>query len=192
MAGNIWCVASNYLAHAKQFNASLERHPIIFLKSGNCYVPSGQVVPLPSFSFQIQYELELALLLDGNLNISHMTAALDLTARDMLESSKAKGLPWTLPKSFKYSCPIGSWEPMDNVERVHIALHVNNTSRQEGFCKDMIFLPEELRSYLLQHFPVAPGDIILTGSLGGASDISSKDLAEVFLNHERKGKWLLQ
>lgn len=189
MASSIWCIGKNYALHAKELGQPLEKEPVVFIKSPNCIVEPKKTVHLPSFSKQIEYEVELALLLDDNLRFSHITVALDLTARDVQSKTKENGLPWTLAKSFKESCPLGSWTPFTQDISHDFLLHVNGILRQKGSSKNMIFSFEEIRDYLIKHFPLAAGDIVLTGTPEGISKAAPGDRAEVFLGTSSQGSW---
>lgn len=190
MGNTIWCVGKNYPLHALEMNQRPESSPVIFCKSYNSLVMSDQTVHLPTFSKQVQYEVELAFLFSESLKLSHITVALDLTARDIQNEIKKKGLPWTTAKSFKQSCPLGKWKEYHPQEQIHFHLTVNDLLRQKGNSKDMIFPIEELRTYIIEHFPVCPGDILITGTPEGISDIAKEDIAKLYLNDEIVGQFL--
>lgn len=174
---NIWCVGRNYADHAKEMNAPIPKSPILFLKSPGC-LNSSSKIELPNWSKQVDHEIEMALRIDESLNISHITLALDLTARDAQEVAKKAGQPWTLAKSFTGACPIGSWLSVldiDDFESLEISLSKNKTVVQSSSLSQMIFKPKKLVEYIQQHFPLSAGDIILTGTPGGVGPIQSGD-----------------
>lgn len=189
MIGCIWCAGKNYALHAKELGQPIEKEPIIFLKSAACIVSKGQIIRLPAFSSHIEYEVEIACLFDQELEISHFTVALDLTARDIQSKAKEKGLPWTLAKSFKQSCPLGTWQLIRDLQNTEFSLHVNGNQRQKGYVKNMLFPLDQLRDYLLKHFPVSAGDILLTGTPEGISTVISGDKAEVYCDKDHLGSW---
>ena len=186
-AQNIWCVGRNYALHAKEMNASVPATPLIFLKSGSCLNPTSRI-QLPVWSNAIHHEIELALLLDENLSFSHVSLALDLTARDAQESAKKQGQPWTLAKSFTGSCPIGSWLSIldcGEFENLDFSLSKNAVLVQQTGVSDMIFNPRKLLEFIKTHFPVQPNDIVLTGTPAGVGPIASGDILQAEL---RSGK----
>jgi len=189
MSSSIWCIGKNYSLHAKELAEPVEKEPLVFLKSVHCLVPSGGKIDLPCFSSNIEYEAELAFLFDEDLEFSQITIALDLTARDIQSVSKKKGLPWTLAKSFKQSCPLGRWLPYKNSEAIDFSLQVNGTLRQNGNSSDMLFSVTDIKKYLKKHFPVRPGDIVLTGTPEGISKVLPGDLASVYLGNTLMGSW---
>lgn len=186
---NIWAVGRNYRKHAQEMQADIPNEPFFFLKSGSS-IESGSLISLPKWSADVQHEIEIALWIDENLNYSHISLALDLTARDAQNIAKSKGLPWTLAKSFKGACPLGPWislEEIPNIEMLSFNLEINNKQIQIGSAPDMIFKPKVLLEYIKMHFPLAPYDVILTGTPEGVGRLKIGDSLEAtLLNENRK------
>ena len=185
---NVWAAGRNYADHAKEMKAEVPTNPVIFLKSGTT-VSSGSVIHLPEWSKEIHHELEIAFWLNEDLQFSHFTLALDLTARDAQADAKKNGLPWTLAKSFVDSCPLGPWLEVSNVpnlESLQLELKINNETKQLGNASDMIFSPETLLKYVKTHFPVAPHDVLLTGTPSGVGQLKSGDKLEAILRDKTR------
>lgn len=177
---NIWAVGRNYADHAAEMKAEVPKSPFFFLKSGSSS-ESGSKIKLPLWSKDVHHELEIAYLLDENLSFSHITLALDLTARDAQAEAKTKGLPWTLAKSFKASCPIGSWIDLREIssqESLEIELKKNKKVVQSGNINQMIFKPDFLLKYLKERFPLEPHDVVLTGTPAGVGPLVPGDILE--------------
>jgi acylpyruvate hydrolase len=121
-----------------------------------------------------------------------MTLAVDLTARDIQEKLKAKGHPWTLSKSFRSACLVG---PMVKIplgfdpHACEFTLKNNAVLRQHGRSSEMIHSVESLRQYVLKHFPVVPGDLLLTGTPAGVSALQPGDQLEVEIPGLLKANW---
>lgn len=180
---NIWAVGRNYADHAAEMKAEVPKSPFFFLKAGSTN-ESGSKIQLPKWSKDVHHELEIAYRVDENLSFSHITLALDLTARDAQAEAKAKGLPWTLAKSFKGACPIGSWIDLSEIsakESLEIELKKNNKVVQSGNINQMIFKPEALLTYLKEHYPIEPSDVVLTGTPAGVGPLISGDSLEATL-----------
>jgi len=199
MSGNIWAVGRNYQDHAKEMGLTMvERpaEPMIFLKAGSSTVVPGSEIVLPSWSSEIHHEVEVALRFDEKLNFSHLTIALDLTARDQQTKLKQLGHPWTLAKSFRHSCPLGAPVPIEKIPNgwqgfqvLQFSLQVNGQRRQSGSPADMLFSAEELRTYLISRFPVTPGDWLLTGTPAGVGPIKAGDQLEAEISGVVKASW---
>lgn len=185
---NVWAAGRNYADHAKEMKADVPANPVIFLKSGTT-ISSGSVIHLPAWSKEIHHELEIAFWLNEDLQFSHFTLALDLTARDAQADAKKNGLPWTLAKSFTDSCPLGPWlevASVPNLESLQIELKINNETKQRGDAADMIFSPETLLKYVKAHFPVAAHDVLLTGTPAGVGPLRSGDKLEAILRDKTR------
>lgn len=187
---NIWCAVRNYREHARELSNPIPSEPFFFLKAGTCAVFPGEKIRLPVFSNQVEYELEIALQFNEHLSIDRACLALDLTARDLQLKAKTKGHPWTLCKSFKHACPLGPFFPVsEDLKDLNFELHVNGALRQKGNTGEMIFSPKELISYLKAHFPVSPGDLLLTGTPAGISPAKSGDRAEGRIRGVSEANW---
>ncbi len=181
MTQNIWAVGRNYADHATEMKAEIpdktKQSPMFFLKAGSCLNTSSKI-KLPTWSSEIHHEIEIAYLVDENLEFSHITLALDLTARDAQNNAKKKGQPWTLAKSFNGACPVGSWISLSEINdqnNLEFDLLVNKKTAQSTGFSEMIFKPSELLSYVKLHYPVMPHDIILTGTPSGVGSLESGD-----------------
>lgn len=186
---NIWAVGRNYAAHAAEMKAEVPAEPFFFLKAGSC-IETENSIRLPAWSADVHHELEIALWIDENLNFSHVSLALDLTARDVQAKAKAKGLPWTLAKSFPGACPLGRWIDLADLggllTTLSFSLKKNGNSVQSGSYSDMLFKPEALLNYVKIHYPVTANDVLLTGTPEGVGPIRSGDLLEARLYSENR------
>lgn len=200
---NIWAVGRNYADHAKELGNSVptpNEVPLIFLKAGSsiCFptkktnTESNGQIKLPNFSNDIHHELEIAFVYDSDYRFRELALALDLTARDLQNDLKSKGQPWTLAKSFIGSCPIGpicNITDMNSIQDLRFQLQVNGEIRQSGHAANMIYSIEYLRKYVLDRFPVQPGDLLLTGTPQGVGPILPGDFLQAELFGYSKMTW---
>lgn len=174
---NIWAIGRNYAEHAKELGNEVPTEPLIFLKAGSSATFSN-TIELPKWTKDVHHEVELALCFNDQLKISSAALALDLTERHFQNQLKAKGSPWTLAKSFTGSCPVSDFfavASLDELLALDITLHVNGELRQKGNTSQMIFSLRQQIDYVLAHFPVCPGDLLLTGTPSGVAAIRSGD-----------------
>lgn len=202
MIRNIWAVGRNYRDHAKEMGAAVPTKPMIFLKAGSTATVSRDV-PLFTGSKDIHHEVEIALRFgstpdaNGKLLFDGAAVALDLTARDLQAEAKKGGLPWTLAKSFRHSCPISAMVAISNqVPHFKFELEVNGEKRQKGDTNDMIFDFETLRLYVQENFPVEPGDLLLTGTPEGVAALKAGDKVAAWFessaNHKVRMEWIFR
>ncbi|MGZ3770861.1 MAG: fumarylacetoacetate hydrolase family protein [Bdellovibrio sp.] len=195
MIQNIWAVGRNYSEHAKELGNEIPTEPMIFLKAGSCATLAAKEIHLPEWTNDVHHEAELALRFDENLQINEACLALDLTERAKQNQLKAKGHPWTLAKSFKESCPISNFFPvndLDELKNLPIVLKVNGVTRQNGNTSQMIFSLEQLITYVKKHFPVVPGDLLLTGTPSGVGPIKKGDTVEAMLAEKVCHTWTVK
>src|SRR4051812_7033535 len=177
MIRNIWAVGRNYADHAKELGHKVPTEPLIFLKAGSCAF-FGTEISLPTWTQEIHHEVEMAIQLGEDLMISSYGLALDLTERKIQKHLKANGQPWTLAKSFSNSCPLSRFMAVTEVtalKSLPLALEINGEAKQNGNTADMIFPLERLLDFIKVHFPVCPGDLILTGTPSGVGPLHRGD-----------------
>lgn len=192
MIRNIWAVGRNYADHAKELGNAVPTEPLIFLKAGSSATLAAAEIHLPSWATEIHHEIELALQFDSNLQIHQACLALDLTERKKQNQLKAAGSPWTLAKSFTESCPLSRFFPvknLDELKHLDIQLSVNGQLRQNGNTEQMIFSLETLIDYVRKHFPVVPGDLLLTGTPAGVGPLQYGDKLDARLQNKIEHHW---
>lgn len=192
MIQNIWAVGRNYADHAKELGNDVPTEPMIFLKAGSTASIAARKIILPEGITELHHEVELALRFDNSLKINEACVALDLTDRAKQNQLKAKGHPWTLAKSFKGSCPLSNFFPvsgLDELKNLELRLSVNEDLRQNGNTAQMIFSLESLVQYVLHHFPVMPGDLLLTGTPAGVGPIKAGDTLTAEIVSKVRHSW---
>lgn len=187
----IVCVGRNYAAHIRElgnmpFNGDLPTEPGLFLKGLNTLSGPGDDIPYPSWTQDLQYEGELAVVIGRRMrNVSaeealdHVlgyTCAVDVTARDKQRTD----LQWVRAKSADGFCPVGPWLETDVDPRdVGLRTVVNGQVRQEARTSDMIFPVAEVLSYVSRFMTLNPGDLVLTGTPEGVGRLEVGDVIEV-------------
>ncbi len=177
MIRNIWAVGRNYAEHAKELGNKVPTEPLIFLKAGSCAF-FGSEISLPIWTHEVHHEVEMALQFGEDLNALSYGVALDLTERRIQNQLKANGQPWTLAKSFSNACPVSKFVPIpsrNELKNLPISLEINGEIRQQASTSDMIFPLETLIEFIKAHFPVCPGDLLLTGTPSGVGPVRRGD-----------------
>ncbi len=193
---NLWCVGRNYADHAKELGNAVPETPLIFLKAGTSTLNSGFPLEIPSWSKDIHHEVELAVQFGDGLKIQRACISLDLTLRDVQAQLKKDQQPWTLAKSFKNATPLGNFFDVEdvNLQEVKIRILVNGEVRQESMTSKMVFPIARLAEYVCDRFPVAAGDLLLTGTPQGVGPLVEGDevLAEALYVRDGKEEVLSQ
>lgn len=104
--------------------------------------------------------------------------AIDLTARNVQEEAKKKGLPWTIAKGFDTFCPVSEVVPKERVrdpQDVVLWLRVNGVERQRGSTASMLFPIPRLLKDISAVMTLDEGDLILTGTPKGVGSLVAGD-----------------
>ncbi|XP_035145995.1 oxaloacetate tautomerase FAHD2B, mitochondrial [Callithrix jacchus] len=173
------CVGMNYVDHCKEQNVPVPKEPIIFSKFASSIVGPYDEVVLPPESQEVDWEVELAVVIgkkgkhikatDAMAHVAGFTVAHDVSARDWL--TRRNGKQWLLGKTFDTFCPLGpALVTKDSVADPHnlkICCRVNGEVVQSSNTKQMVFKTEELIAWVSQFVTFYPGDVILTGTPPG-------------------------
>ena len=118
---------------------------------------------------------------------SHITVGLDLTARDLQQECKEKGLPWEISKGFDHSAIIGNWLDKNdlNLNNIEFELHKNKLQVQYGKSNEMLFSFEQIIHYLSRFFRLSQGDLIYTGTPSGVGPIHKGEIFEGFVEKKQ-------
>ncbi|MDR3277950.1 MAG: fumarylacetoacetate hydrolase family protein [Oscillospiraceae bacterium] len=173
----IVCEGLNYKAHAAETGGEPPQYPVLFSKFNDTLAPAGQPVALPSQLRRFDYEAELVIVVgapayniaeeDAEGYIFGYTCGNDLSARD----SQFLSSQWLSGKSFPGFAPAGPYivtrDSFDPDVGAGIFCEVNGERVQSGNTSDMIFNCRATLAAASRYFPLAPGDLIFTGTPAG-------------------------
>lgn len=195
--GNIFAAGANYTDHIAEMARSLNQPvgpsikelgglPWHFVKtSRSAVVGPDATVAMPSFSKNIDWEIELAVVigkrakdvaLDDALDyVAGYTIANDLSAREIGRAHTPQGSPfyydWITMKCFDGACPLGPWivpaSAIADPQALGLKLWVNDELMQDSNTSLMIFSVAEQIAMLSSRLTLHPGDVILTGAPAG-------------------------
>ncbi len=177
----VYCIGRSYREHIAELNNPIPDEPLVFLKP-NSSIVTGNTLTLPKFSNAIHHEVELVLLIGDNKTIDGVTIGLDLTARDVQEVCKQKGLPWLKAKGFKNACWLGEFKAFDANKPYELFLQVNDDIRQHDTTDKMMYSFEYLIDYLDALYGLQQGDIVMTGTPKGVGKLQQGDKLYLKLN----------
>ncbi|MDR1583410.1 MAG: fumarylacetoacetate hydrolase family protein [Prevotellaceae bacterium] len=183
----IICTGMNYAKHIEEFSGEISKNPIFFLKPETALLRNNQPFYYPDFTKNLHYETELVLRICrvgrsipekfAARYISEIGLGIDLTARDLQDECRKKGLPWEIAKGFDYSAPvspsfipIGEFKDLNNI---NFRLELNGTTVQKGNSSYMIFSFNKIISYVSQFITLKIGDLIFTGTPDGVGQLET-------------------
>ena len=170
------CAGLNY--HKKYplgGEVKLPKQPVYFNKPPGSLVAHNEALVRPIASVQLDYEVELAVVIgrsgrhisesDALEHVAGYTILNDGSVRDWQRHGVAAG------KNFYRSGSCGPWivtsDLLPDPSALSVTTRVNGEQRQHSSVNEMIFSVEELVAYMSQIMPLEPGDIIATGSPEG-------------------------
>ncbi|MBS3922886.1 MAG: fumarylacetoacetate hydrolase family protein [Nitrosarchaeum sp.] len=173
----IICLAFNYIDHAKEQNLSPPDEPAIVLKPRTTLNGTDSDIVCPDFVTQLDYEVELALIIGKNCkNINEKQAVdaifgymilNDVSARDI----QFKDKQFTRGKSFDTFAPSGPWittsDEIKDPQNLKLTTKINGELRQNSSTSNMFIKIPEIVSRLSKVMTLEKGDIISTGTPGG-------------------------
>ncbi|KAI0273535.1 hypothetical protein BC834DRAFT_213104 [Gloeopeniophorella convolvens] len=206
----IVAIGRNYADHVKELKNAVPKEPFFFLKPTTSYVPAGGIIEIPR-GISAHHEVELGLVIgkggrnifeaNANDHIAGYALAIDMTARNLQDEVKKKGLPWSAVKGFDTFTPISSYIPKSKVTDPHnlniwlkVCLRrslllttspslaqINEQIKQNGNTKDMIFRIPRLIQHISSIMTLEEGDLVLTGTPAGVGPIAAGDKVECAL-----------
>jgi acylpyruvate hydrolase len=104
---------------------------------------------------------------------------IDMTARNIQNEAKKKGLPWSICKGFDTFLPISQSIPKSKIPDPHnidIWLSVNDKMKQEDNTNLFLFDIPRMLSDISKVFSLEEGDIVITGTPKGVGPVEPGDV----------------
>ncbi|KAK4990457.1 hypothetical protein LTR66_001048 [Elasticomyces elasticus] len=178
--------------HIKELNNQRPKQPFFFLKPTSSILLPGDGPVLRPKGVNMHFEIELGLVMgktvrnldpddtQGALDaIDSYLLAIDMTARNVQDEAKRKGLPWSIAKGFDTFLPISNSIPKSRIadpHNVEIWLSVNGQVKQQDSTELMLFrIPRQL-SDISRVMTLEKGDLVLTGTPKGVGPVTTGDV----------------
>ncbi|GAB5387330.1 MAG: fumarylacetoacetate hydrolase family protein [Alphaproteobacteria bacterium] len=187
---NMWFFGLNYRDHAVSIGVDPDSvSPFMFGKPHSTLAPDGVVLPMPTNTIMLNYEIELVIAIgkggkdiaeeDARGHVFGFAAGIDLTKADLLGKQREKGLPWTIAKAFDQSSPLAAIRPIADIDgeidTARIWLEVNGETRQDSTIDDMLAPINKMIAFASSHAELKPGDLIWTGTPAGVAPLQIGD-----------------
>ncbi len=197
-------LAGNYSEHIKEAGLSLGLSdsprqttvPRPFLMPPTVVIGPDEEIPWPAYSEQIDYEIELAVVIgkpakcikpeDAIDAVVGYTIANDVSARSVTFAKERAKRPWDEFYDWlngKWSdgfLPMGSYlltaDEIEDVQNLQMQLTVNGQVRQNANTSQMIYQVADVVSFLSHIMTLEPGDVIATGTPAGVAMATGKFL----------------
>ncbi len=193
--GKIICLARTYHKHAQEMNTKATEEPLLFLKPSTAVIFDRDSIVIPEMSKSIHHEVELCVVIgkkckdvkkENAMNyVLGYCLGLDITARDIQSIAKKNGWPWGIAKGFDTFAPISNVVLKKGIDphNIDISLKVNGEIRQSSNTKNMICTIPEIIEFISKIMTLEPGDLIMTGTPEGVSEIKKGDRLDAKLGN---------
>ncbi len=176
--GKLLFSSVNYRSHLEENpSAVLPTYPQFFSKLPSAVIGPGEAILLPEPHSQVDYEVELALVIGKRAHkvtqaqareyIFGYTIVNDVSGRDVQFTDNQI----TLGKGFDTFCPMGPeivlQDEIPNPMQLHVASYVNGERMQYSSTSEMLFSVDKIVEFLTAHVTLYPGDIVTTGTPAG-------------------------
>jgi 2-keto-4-pentenoate hydratase/2-oxohepta-3-ene-1,7-dioic acid hydratase in catechol pathway len=216
--GKVIALAGNYSEHIKEaaltsgFKLGLSDSPQNtttprpFIMPCTAVIGPDEKIPWPAYSKEIDYEIELAVVIgreakcvpveDGLEYVAGYTIANDISARSVTFLQGRQERPWDdfydwlNGKWADGFCPMGPYlltaDEVEDVQNLALTLKVNGQVRQNSSTAQMIYPVADIVSFLSHLMMLEPGDIIATGTPAGVARMHHRETGHAKEHARRK------
>lgn len=195
--GKILALAGNYKKHLEETawqdktfdDQATTTNPWPFMMPSTVVTGTHTEVPWPVYSEQVDYEIELAIVIGRTIkcvsperaaaSIAGYTIANDISARSTTFKQGRKDRPrdayfdWLMGKWSDGFMPLGPWlvtaDEIGDPQNLEMELKVNDQTRQKSSTSQMIFSVGQIVSFISHLMTLEPGDVIITGTPHGVA-----------------------
>ena len=179
MPSKFVAIGLNFSDHAKETGSPIPEHPVVFFKSTTCIVGPNDNVMVPRDSTQLDWEVELGVVIgrtaryvsekDALKHVAGYCVINDVSERDF--QLKKGASQWSKGKGCDTFGPLGPWlvtrDEVKDPQNLAMWLDVNGVRRQTGSTSTMIFGVAALVADVSRYMTLLPGDVITTGTPPG-------------------------
>ena len=172
-------IGLNFSDHARETGSPIPEHPVVFFKAPSCIVGPNDNVMVPKDSTQLDWEVELVVVIGRRAekvsaaqawsHVAGLTAGQDISERITQLAGPAP--QFSLGKSFPGFAPTGPWvvtvDEFDDPDDIGLQCGVGDETLQNGRTSDYLFGVPALIQGLSRVTPLLPGDIIFCGTPDG-------------------------
>lgn len=176
--GKIFCSGLNYRSHVEENPAAaFLADPRFFVKVASAVIGPGEPIRWPGEKFQVDYEVELAVIIGRRAHRLTQESALqhifgytifhDVSARWVQFKDKNEDMG----KNFDTFAPMGpcivTADEIPDPSKLRLSLKLNGQVMQERTNEDWCFPLPRLLEWLTMGTTLEPGDVVTTGTPAG-------------------------
>lgn len=176
--GKIICLGLNYIDHIKEGGYDVPTYPALFMRCQDSMIPAGAPMIRPSCSEQLDYEVELMLIVGkAGKHISEENALSHVFAYTVFNDGSVRNYQrkthqWTPGKNFDATGPIGPIcvtpdELPEGAVGLKIESRVGDEILQSANTSDMLWSVARTIATISEFSTLNPGDMIAMGTPPG-------------------------
>lgn len=176
-SSKIICLGLNYWDHSREGGFEPPARPLLFSKAPSAVTGPQDPIVLPESSGQVDWEVELAVVVGRRCKrvdagralgfVAGYTVLNDVSAREAQFSDGQ----WFRGKSFDTFAPLGpvvvTADELGDPQALSLTSVVDGVTMQSGTTADMIFKVAEIIAFVSRDITLLPGDLIATGTPAG-------------------------
>ena len=174
-------IGLNFSDHAKETGSPIPEYPVVFFKSPTCIVGANDNIMQPLESTQLDWEVELGVVIGRTARYIAVKDALRYVAgycviNDVSEREfqlKRSASQWSKGKGCDTFGPLGPYlvtsDEVKDPQNLDMWLDVNGERRQTGNTRTMIFNVAQVVADVSRYMTLLPGDVITTGTPPGVA-----------------------
>jgi acylpyruvate hydrolase len=201
--GKVICIGLNYKAHVDEGIFDVPDYPALFPKFTEALIAHGDPIQLPPEAEAPDFEAELAFVIGRRVRrvsaadaleaVAGYTVANDVTMRDY----QYRTHQWLPGKTWANTTPLGPFlvtpDEVGDPHTLDISLELNGERMQQGNTRQLIFDIPTIVATISEFIPLAPGDVVLTGTPSGVGfrrdpKVLLRDGDRVVVEVERVGR----
>jgi 2-keto-4-pentenoate hydratase/2-oxohepta-3-ene-1,7-dioic acid hydratase in catechol pathway len=174
-------IGLNFTDHARETGSPIPEHPVVFFKAPSCIVGANDNIMQPLDSTQLDWEVELGVVIGRTARYVAVKDALRYVAgycviNDVSEREfqlKKSASQWSKGKGCDTFGPLGPYlvtsDEVKDPQNLDMWLDVNGERRQTGNTRTMIFNVAQIVADVSRYMTLLPGDVITTGTPPGVA-----------------------
>lgn len=173
----IICIGLNYHSHRKEAGRTEEKYPTIFTRFADTQIGHRASILRPRVSQCLDYEGELAVIIGRSGRYIDVENAMqyvagyscynDATLRDWQRHTHQFTPGKNFPRTGAFGPQLVTSDEVPEYRNLRLVTRFNGETVQAAGLDQMIFPIPELIAYCSGFTPLAPGDVIVTGTPGG-------------------------
>ena len=181
MPSKFVAIGLNFSDHARETGSPIPEHPVVFFKAPSCIVGPNDNVMVPKDSTQLDWEVELVVVIgstarhvaekDAMRYVAGYCVGNDVSEREF--QLKKGASQWSKGKGCDTFGPLGPWlvtkDEIKDPQSLGMWLDVNGERRQTGSTNTMIFGVAAVVADVSRYMTLLPGDVITTGTPPGVA-----------------------